>query len=174
MSLTWRAITATRPESSASRSISASVSPASRPASRSRALASRISGVRSSRAAAMASSAPSFTPRGSAASCVAARLAAAQISATDVAVTATLTYRLREHEVVAMDRFFAGPWQPRPNIGRFQPAHAPELGRGVVADPLADQVAVERDLDRVARVEVAGHLNDPDRQEARPALAERA
>ena len=88
MSRTWPAIAAIRPVSSASRSISASVSPASRPASRSRALASRISGVRSISSSAIASSAASLIPEGRLASVRAARLAAAQVSATDVAVVA--------------------------------------------------------------------------------------
>ena len=88
MSLTCWATAATRPASSASRSISASVKPASRPASRSRALASRISGVRSISSSAIASSAASFTLDGRLASTRAARLALAHVSATDVTVVA--------------------------------------------------------------------------------------
>ena len=73
-----------------------------------------------------------------------------------------------------MDRLFAGPRQPLAHIGGFQPAHPAQLDRRVVADPLTDRLAVERDLDRVAGVELAGDLDDPDRQQAGAALAQRA
>src|SRR5436305_8658741 len=158
-----------RRSSSASRSISASLRPASRPASRSRAFASRISGVRSTSAAAIASSAAFLIPEGSAASCAAARLAARQVSATDVAVTAMVALnRLREHEVVPVDRLLGGPRQPLADVGRLQPPDPPELDRRVVADPLADQLPVECDLNRVAGIEIPRHLYHPDGQPARP------
>ena len=58
-----------------------------------------------------------------------------------------------------MDRFLGRPRQPLAYVHRLKAPHLPQLGRRVVADPLADQLPVERDLDRIARVELAG---DPD------------
>ena len=83
ISRTPSAIAATRPSSSARRSISALESPDSRPASRSRAFASRISGVRALSASATASRAASLTPDPSWASRRAALLAARQMSVTE-------------------------------------------------------------------------------------------
>ena len=51
------------------------------------------------------------------------------------------SHRLREHEVVPVDRLVGGPRQQLADVGGLQPSHPPQLGRRVVADPLADQLA---------------------------------
>src|SRR5215212_9869089 len=61
----------------------------------------------------------------------------------------------------------------------LHPHHLAELGGGVVADPLADGVVAaaasvaRADLDRLARLERARDVDDADRQQRRPALAQR-
>ena len=47
----------------------------------------------------------------------------------------------------------------------------PGLLGGIVADSLADSLAIVRDLDRVAGVEVSGNVDDADRQQAGAPLA---
>src|SRR4051812_25342097 len=91
MERTPAAMASTRAGSRARRSSRAPLRPASRPASRSRALASRISSVRSTRAAAMASSAASRAPEPRRARSRAAAWADRQISVTVRVATAMPT-----------------------------------------------------------------------------------
>ena len=55
----------------------------------------------------------------------------------------------------------------------FRPLTRRSSSRRVAADPLADRGAVVHHLDRVAGIEVAGHVDDPDGQQRRPAVAQR-
>src|SRR3954465_8900667 len=168
------AIAEMRAGSSASRSISASERPDSRPASRSRALASRISGARSSSASATRRSAGSLSAVLMVASTREALLGARQGSETVGDATAIDSKSLGEHEVVPVDRFLGRARQHLAHLGGLAPHDPPPLGRRVVADPLAHGVVRQRpDLDGVAGVERSPHLDDPDRQQRRPALAQR-
>src|SRR5262249_34326340 len=137
------AIPRTRPGLSARRSSSAASSPASRPASMSRALASRISGVRPSSASAIACSAASLVPVGSAARTREASRAARHSSATDgAAVVATGTVvamdLLHQDEVVPVDRLLGRARQDLADLRALHPHDPAQLARRVVADPLAD------------------------------------
>ena len=85
------AISATRRRSSDRRSSRAKDSPLSCPASRSRAFASRIAAVCSMSASAIACSARSLTSESTVASARDARCAAAQVSATEVAIVAIVS-----------------------------------------------------------------------------------
>ena len=73
---------------------------------------------------------------------------------------------LDEDEVVPVDGLFDRAREHRRALGRLQPHDAPQLARGVVRDPLADGVAVDADVDRVAGLEARRR-----RRRSRPAAA---
>ena len=81
---------------------------------------------------------------------------------------------LGQHEVVPVDCFLGRARQLRADLGGLAADHAPQLDRRVVADALADEAVVGlADLDRVAGIETPVDLDDADRQQRRPAFAQR-
>src|SRR5918994_4638630 len=79
---------------------------------------------------------------------------------------------LGEDEVVPVHRFLGGVREELPDLVGAQALDLAELGRRVVDDPLADRLAIGGDLDRVAGLELAVDLGDPDRQQAAATLAQ--
>src|SRR5260221_6710125 len=87
--------------------------------------------------------------------------------------------RLLENEVIPVHSLVTRSRQKLPDLRRLHPDDPPQLDRRVVHDPLSDRPArsadgdVRRDLDRIARLEVALDLGDSDGQQRRAALAQR-
>ena len=77
-------------------------------------------------------------------------------------------------EVVPVDGLFDRAREHRADVGGLQAHDAAELARGVVGDALADGLAVDADLDRVAGLEAAVDADDADRQQGGAAVAQRA
>ena len=82
--------------------------------------------------------------------------------------------RSDQDEVVPVDGLFDRAREHRSHFGGLQPHDAAELARGVVGDALADGLAVDADLDRVAGLEAAVDADDADRQQRGAAVAQRA
>src|SRR5438270_141059 len=134
-------------------------------------------------ASAIASGAAFFTAVSACASTRAARLADAATSVgLEMAVAMALKGsegRFSVHdEIVAVHRLVGGAREDLAHGLRLQADHAPQLGGGVVADALRERasgrglaVGARGDLDGVARVELADHLDDADGKQARAPLA---
>src|SRR6478672_10321811 len=160
------AIALTRPSSSARRSSSAASSPFARPASMSRALASRISAVRASSAPAIACSAASLVPVGSAASAREASRAARHSSATEgapavVAATGGAVVAidlLHQDEVIPVHGLVRGPGQDLAHLAALHAHDLAQLGGRVVGDALADDRRALSHVDGVARLEAAADV----------------
>src|SRR5689334_20118447 len=79
---------------------------------------------------------------------------------------------LNEHESIAVNHLIGSMRKPLPHLTALEPDHLGQLPRRVIGDPLADHLAVDGDLDRIAGVEVAADADHPDRQKAGTALAQ--
>src|SRR4051794_9890723 len=192
MERTSEAMPAIRSSVRRSRSSRAAPMSFSSPARMSRALASRISGVRASSASAMASRAAFRTAAGAMASVRDASLAAAQVSGTLSVRVAMLRWTgyppapsglavfgtafLVEHEVIPVHGLLARTREHLAHLRGLQPLDLPELFGRVVHDALPDRPPIAArggHLHRVARLELAEHVDHAHRQQARAALAQR-
>ena len=72
-----------------------------------------------------------------------------------------------------MHGLFAGGAEQVAHLDRPLALHEPQLVGRERRDALADRRAVADDVDGVAGVERPAHLDDADRQQRRPALAQR-
>src|SRR3954469_10223234 len=79
-----------------------------------------------------------------------------------------------QHESIPMNYLIRHMRQQLTHVSALQPNHLWQLPRRVVGDSLANYLAVESDLHRVASVKVPVDFNHTDRKEAGAALAQHA